>query len=33
MHGPDGPARAVEAARSAGIDNISLDLIFACRRV
>jgi oxygen-independent coproporphyrinogen-3 oxidase len=29
MHGPDGPGRAVAAARTAGIDNISLDLIFA----
>jgi oxygen-independent coproporphyrinogen-3 oxidase len=29
MHGPDGPARAVEASRAAGIDNISIDLIFA----
>jgi oxygen-independent coproporphyrinogen III oxidase len=29
MHGPEGPARAVKAARAAGIDNISLDLIFA----
>lgn len=28
LHGPDGSARAVEAARSAGIDNYSLDLIF-----
>lgn len=28
MHGADGPGRAVEAARSAGIDNYSLDLIF-----
>jgi oxygen-independent coproporphyrinogen-3 oxidase len=29
VHGPDGPGRAVGAARSAGIDNISVDLIFA----
>ena len=29
MHGPEGPGRAVRAAREAGIDNISLDLIFA----
>ncbi|HSK18434.1 MAG TPA: radical SAM family heme chaperone HemW [Longimicrobiales bacterium] len=29
MHGPDGPGRAVSAARDAGIENISLDLIFA----
>lgn len=28
LHGPDGPARAVEAARNAGIDNLSVDLIF-----
>ena len=28
-HGPDGAARAVAAARDAGIDNVSLDLIFA----
>ncbi len=28
LHGPDGPARAVEAARAAGLDNVSLDLIF-----
>lgn len=28
LHGPEGPARAVEAARAAGIDNYSLDLIF-----
>jgi oxygen-independent coproporphyrinogen III oxidase len=28
MHGVDGPARAVEAARTAGIDNTSVDLIF-----
>lgn len=28
MHGPAGPARAVEAARRAGFDNLSLDLIF-----
>ena len=29
MHGPDGPGHAVRAAREAGIENISLDLIFA----
>lgn len=29
MHGPDGPGRALDAAREAGIDNVSLDLIFA----
>jgi oxygen-independent coproporphyrinogen-3 oxidase len=29
MHGPDGPGRAVAAGRAAGIDNISVDLIFA----
>jgi oxygen-independent coproporphyrinogen-3 oxidase len=29
MHGADGPARAVNAARNAGITNFSLDLIFA----
>jgi oxygen-independent coproporphyrinogen III oxidase len=28
MHGPAGPGRAVMAARSAGLDNIGLDLIF-----
>ena len=28
MHGSDGPARAVAAARNAGIDNFSIDLIF-----
>lgn len=28
LHGPDGPARAVDAARRAGIDNYSIDLIF-----
>jgi oxygen-independent coproporphyrinogen-3 oxidase len=28
MHGPGGPARAIDAARSAGLDDISLDLIF-----
>lgn len=28
MHGPDGPGRAVAAARSAGFDNLSIDLIF-----
>jgi oxygen-independent coproporphyrinogen-3 oxidase len=29
MHGPDGPARALAAARDAGLDNVSIDLIFA----
>ncbi|HEX6308856.1 MAG TPA: radical SAM family heme chaperone HemW [Longimicrobiales bacterium] len=29
LHGPDGPGRAVEAARAAGIHNVSIDLIFA----
>jgi oxygen-independent coproporphyrinogen-3 oxidase len=29
MHGSEGPARAVAAARDAGFDNLSLDLIFA----
>jgi oxygen-independent coproporphyrinogen-3 oxidase len=28
LHGPDGPARAVETARAAGFENVSLDLIF-----
>lgn len=28
LHGPDGPARSVLAARGAGIENVSLDLIF-----
>lgn len=28
LHGPDGPARAVDAARGAGIENVSVDLIF-----
>jgi len=28
LHGPDGPARAVAAARAAGLDNVSVDLIF-----
>ncbi|MDH3271168.1 MAG: radical SAM family heme chaperone HemW [Gemmatimonadota bacterium] len=28
LHGPEGPARAVAAARAAGISNISVDLIF-----
>lgn len=28
MHGPEGPGRAVAAARSAGFDNVSVDLIF-----
>lgn len=29
LHGADGPAAAVEAARAAGIDDVSVDLIFA----
>jgi oxygen-independent coproporphyrinogen III oxidase len=29
LHGPDGPARAMRAARDAGFDNVSVDLIFA----
>jgi oxygen-independent coproporphyrinogen III oxidase len=28
LHGPEGPARAVLAARAAGIDDVSVDLIF-----
>jgi oxygen-independent coproporphyrinogen III oxidase len=28
LHGADGPARALDAARSAGLDNVSIDLIF-----
>jgi oxygen-independent coproporphyrinogen-3 oxidase len=28
LHGPDGPGRAVRAARAAGLDNVSVDLIF-----
>jgi len=28
MHGPDGPSRAMRAAREAGFDNVSIDLIF-----
>lgn len=28
LHGPDGPERALAAAREAGVDNVSLDLIF-----
>ena len=28
MHGPDGPGRALTAARDAGIDDVSIDLIF-----
>jgi oxygen-independent coproporphyrinogen III oxidase len=28
LHGPEGPARALEAAREAGFDNVSVDLIF-----
>jgi oxygen-independent coproporphyrinogen-3 oxidase len=29
LHGADGPARAMDAAREAGFDNLSVDLIFA----
>jgi len=32
LHGPDGPAAAVAAARSAGIENVSVDLIFGLPR-
>ena len=32
QHGPEGPAAAVAAARSAGIDNVSIDLIFGLPR-
>lgn len=32
LHGPEGPGRAVEAARAAGISNISVDLIFGLPR-
>ena len=28
LHGPDGPARAVDAARVAGLENVGVDLIF-----
>lgn len=28
LHGPDGPGRALDAARAAGIENVSIDLIF-----
>jgi oxygen-independent coproporphyrinogen III oxidase len=28
LHGPDGPGRAVAAARAAGLENVSIDLIF-----
>ncbi|HSJ10751.1 MAG TPA: radical SAM family heme chaperone HemW [Longimicrobiales bacterium] len=28
MHGPEGPAAAFDAARAAGLDNVSIDLIF-----
>jgi oxygen-independent coproporphyrinogen-3 oxidase len=28
LHGPDGPGRAVAAARAAGFENVSIDLIF-----
>ena len=28
LHGADGPARAMDAARAAGFDNVSVDLIF-----
>lgn len=29
LHGPEGPAAALRAARTAGFDNVSVDLIFA----
>ncbi|MBA4156123.1 MAG: radical SAM family heme chaperone HemW [Gemmatimonadetes bacterium] len=29
LHGPDGPARAMDAAREAGFESVSVDLIFA----
>lgn len=32
LHGPGGPARAMAAARGAGFDNVSLDLIFGVPR-
>lgn len=32
LHGPDGPQRALDAARGAGIDNVSVDLIFGLPR-
>jgi oxygen-independent coproporphyrinogen III oxidase len=32
LHGPDGPGRAMRAAREAGFDNVSVDLIFALPR-
>jgi oxygen-independent coproporphyrinogen-3 oxidase len=32
LHGPGGPARALESARGAGIGNVSLDLIFGLPR-
>jgi oxygen-independent coproporphyrinogen-3 oxidase len=28
LHGPEGPGRAIESARGAGLDNLSVDLIF-----
>jgi oxygen-independent coproporphyrinogen III oxidase len=28
LHGPDGPATALDAARAAGFENVSIDLIF-----
>jgi oxygen-independent coproporphyrinogen-3 oxidase len=28
LHGSEGPARAMAASREAGIDNVSVDLIF-----
>lgn len=32
LHGPDGPARALDAARAAGIENVSVDLMFGLPR-
>jgi oxygen-independent coproporphyrinogen III oxidase len=32
LHGTEGPARAMETARAAGFDNVSVDLIFALPR-
>lgn len=32
LHGPDGPPRAIESARAAGVENLSVDLIFGLPR-
>lgn len=32
LHGPEGPARAMDAARAAGLDNVGVDLIFGLPR-